>query len=266
MRIHLFEFEDQNWLPKAVRKGVTDYLRYVFKVLNFYSPAIPIIAEGLNKTNENCIIELCSGGGGPVETMQKKLFSLLNRKIKIILTDKYPNVSTYEYIKTKTNGDIDYISDSVDATKVHGEIKGFRTMFTAFHHFKPEEVIAILKNAVDQSAGIAIFDVGDKNFFTLFGNLILNPVTILLCTPFFRPFSFLRIFYTYLIPLIPFCAMWDGVVSMFRLYSVTDVIELTKQLNSENYTWKVGKVKSAMGLRMFYLVGYPEKQKKMTLL
>ena len=259
MRIHLFEFEDQSWLPKAVRKGVTDYLRYVFKVLNFYSPAIPIIAEGLSKTNEKCIIELCSGGGGPVEIMQKKLFTILNRKIKIILTDKYPNINTYEYIKAKTNGDIDYISDSVDATTVHNEIKGFRTMFTAVHHFRPEEVVAILKSAAEQSTGIAIFDVGDRNFFTVFGNLIINPVAILLCTLFFKPFSFSRIFYTYLVPLIPFCAMWDGVVSMFRLYNVEEVIELTKQLDTENYTWRVGKVKNEIGMRMFYLVGYPEK-------
>jgi hypothetical protein len=259
MRVHLFEFEDQNWLPKAVRKGVTDYLRYVFKVLNFYSPAIPFIAEGLSKTKEENIIELCSGGGGPVETMQKKLFTILNRKIKIILTDKYPNVSTYEYIKTKTKGDIDYLSESVDATRVNGEVKGFRTMFTAFHHFKPEEVMAILKNAVDQSAGIAIFDVGDRSFFTIFGNLIINPVAIIICTPFFMPFSFSRIFYTYLVPLIPFCAMWDGVVSMFRLYSVEEVVELTKQLDTEKYTWKVGKIRNEIGMRMFYLVGYPEK-------
>jgi hypothetical protein len=40
-RLHLFEWEDQPWLPSALRDFVTDHLRYTFG-----NPA----AEGLRRT------------------------------------------------------------------------------------------------------------------------------------------------------------------------------------------------------------------------
>ncbi len=43
--------------------------------------------------------------------------------------------------------------------KVPRELKGFRTMFTSFHHFPPEEARAILQNAVDAGEGIGIFEI-----------------------------------------------------------------------------------------------------------
>jgi hypothetical protein len=257
MRIHLFEFEDQNWLPNPIRKGITDYLRYVFKTLNFYSPAVPLIREAMNQTGDEEIIELCAGGGGPIESIQKQLSKLSQKNTKIILTDKYPNIHTFEYIKNNSQGNIDYLDYAVDAVNVPPDIKGFRTMFTAFHHFQPETAKSILSDAVKNNAGIGIFDIGDKNIVTFTGNLFINPLATFLFSPFFKPFSWSRIAFTYLIPLIPFCAMWDGVVSVLRLYSTKEALELTGEIKAPHYVWKVGKVRNHLGMRVSYLIGYP---------
>jgi hypothetical protein len=258
MRIHLFEFEDQKWFPDVIRKGMTDYLRYLLgNLLNFYKPIAPVIYEGLKHTGSHCIVDLASGGGGAIDQIRKEVSALAGASIPIIITDKYPNTQAYEYLKQRTGGEIDYISTSVDATNIPADLKGFRVMFSAFHHFKPEAAKAVLQNAVDHNAGIAIFDGGDKNMLTIIGITLFHPFAFLIHTPFFRPFTFSRIFFTYIIPLIPLCTIWDGAVSIMRLYTPKDLKRITAEINAPHYIWKTGRVKHRSGLHITYLMGYP---------
>jgi hypothetical protein len=77
-------------------------------------------------------------------------------------------------------------------------------------------------------------------------------------TPFFRPFRFSRLLFTYIIPVIPFCQIWDGIVSIIRLYKPEELLGIAKEVDSENYFWKAGKVKNKFGIRVTYLIGYPK--------
>lgn len=258
MRIHLFEFEDLRWFPDVIRKGMTDYLRYLIgNLLNFYKPIAPIIHEGMTQTKSRHIIDLASGGGGGVEQVRKEVSLLAGEEVPMILSDKYPNTASYQYLRTKSNNNINFISSSVDATNVHPDLKGFRVMFSAFHHFKPDAAKAVLQNAVDNNAGIAIFDGGDKNIFTIISIMLFHPFAFLIHTPFFRPFTFSRIFFTYIIPLIPLCTIWDGVVSIMRLYTPKDLRKLTAELGASHYVWRAGRVKHFSGMHITYLIGYP---------
>ncbi len=246
-----------SWFPNSIREGGTDYLRYFLNAVGFYKPIVPLINDALTKTKENKIIDLCSGGGGPIEQIYKSLNERSDHKISITLSDKFPNSNAYTYIKTKSGGQVDFKDFSVDATKVPDQIKGFRTMFSAVHHFEPETIKAILKNSVDHRAGIALFDGGDKNIFTILGIILFHPLAFLVCTPFFKPFKFSRIFFTYLVPLIPLTTVWDGCVSILRLYSPEELLSFAKEISNETYTWKSGKVKNKFGMHVTYLVGYP---------
>ena len=104
-------------------------------------------------------------------------------------------------------------------------------MFTAFHHFMPEEAKKILNDAAEKKVSIAIFDSG-KVLPTIFLLPLLEPITFFFLTPFFKPFRWSRLVFTYLIPLIPICTIWDGCISVLRLYSMKDM----KQLISEGST------------------------------
>jgi len=130
-------------------------------------------------------------------------------------------------------------------------------MFSAYHHFKPDAAKAILKNAVDNNAGIAIFDGGNKDLLMILGIIIIHPIAFFFLTPFFKPFRFSRLLFTYLIPLIPLCTVWDGIVSILRLYTPKDLYQLTRHLDAEHYTWRSGKVKNKLGMKIAYLIGYP---------
>ncbi len=260
MRLHLFEFEDLAWFPDVIRKGMLDYLRYLFDTLNLYKPIGPILKEGLDVTSSEQIIDLGAGGGGNIQKVQTNLRKLTGSDVKIILTDKFPNKQAFRYLKQRTKGAIDYAEDSVDATNVPTNLKGFRVMFSAYHHFKPDAAKAILKNAVDNNAGIAIFDGGNKDLLVILGIIIIHPIVFFFLTPFFRPFRFSRLLFTYLIPLIPLCTVWDGIVSILRLYTPKDLYQFTQHLDAEHYTWRSGKVKNKLGMKIAYLIGYPTAQ------
>jgi len=258
IRDYIFEFEDLSWFPSVIRESMTDYLRYLITAIDFYKPVTPLIIEGLSLTNASRIIDLCSGGGGAIEQIHKNLAAQSDKEIRIILTDKYPNTGAYEFISAKTNGNISFSESSVDAARVPENLDGFRTIFSGFHHFGNDYARSILRDAVSAKAGIGIFDGGDKHIFSVLAILIMHPIVFFLFTPFFKPFRFSRLFFTYILPVIPFCTVWDGIASIIRLYKPKELLKIAMEAEELNYVWKTGRLKSRFGLHVTYLTGYPK--------
>lgn len=260
MRVHLFEFEDLSWFPDVIRTGGTDFLRYFLIASELYKPTIPLINQTLKEIDENKIIDLCSGGGGYIEQVYNELNKISEHRISITLTDKFPNVKTYDLLKEKTKHGINYSSVSIDAANVPKDLEGFRTMFSAVHHFQPEQVKEFLKNAVENRVAIGFFDGGEKSIFAILGLMIIHPISFFIFTPFFKPFKFSRLFFTYIIPLIPIYTVWDGVISILRMYKPEELRQIAESLSAENYNWTSGKTKNRFGIRATYLIGYPKSK------
>jgi len=234
-RVHLFEFEDQTWFPGVFREGITDYLQYASNRVNLYKPLLPVIEKGLKFSRSNKIIDICSGGGGGILKIYEQL-KLDYYNSKVILTDKYPNLDAFRKTSEASKGKIGYVESSIDAVDVPKDLKGFRTQFVSFHHFKPEQARTILKNAA--AAGMPI------------------GIIVMLAVPFIKPFKWSRIFFTYIIPAIPFFTMWDGLVSVLRTYSVDEMKEMTESIDVKGYKWEIGKIKNERGPSLLYLLGY----------
>ena len=259
-RLHLFEFEDQSWFPEIIRSGGTDYLRFLFTKTKMYEPTIPIIKEALLQSGENRMNDLCSGGGGYMVEVAKALHASDKYKYTILLTDKFPNIAAFEHIKNTNEAPIDYSATPVDVLQVPEDLIGLRVLFSAIHHFKPPQVKQILELAVKAKAPIAIFDGGEKNLAIMLGILILHPLGMLLVTPFLKPFKVSRLFFTYLLPLIPLYTIWDGLVSILRLYSPAALNQIANSIPNNNYDWKYGKLKNSLEIRVSYLIGVPKKE------
>lgn len=256
MRLHLFEFEDQPWFPEVIRSGGTDYLRYFLNYTELYRPCIPLIADTLKTIHEDRILDLCSGGGGYIESLSEGL----DPNISILLSDKFPNLAAFELLKEKSSGRIDYTSQAVDATDVSESMHGFRTLFSAIHHFKPQQVKAIIQNATNHRVAIGIFDGGEKSLWAILGLIIIHPIVFFLFSPFFKPFKFSRLFFTYLFPLIPLYTIWDGCVSILRMYTPDQLVEIAHSIDPVGYEWKHGKTMNRFGIKATFLIGYPKKE------
>jgi uncharacterized protein (TIGR02284 family) len=254
----LFEFEDLSWFPNSIRESMMDCLCFIIKILNIYQPTIPLIMEGLQKTDSKQIVDLCSGGGGAMEQILENINRQSDDKIKIVLTDKFPNVNAFQLLATKSKSDISFLETSIDAANVPSSLIGFRTIFSAFHHFSKPFAKSVIQNAVDAKSGIGIFDGGDKNVFIIIGLILIHPFIFFFCTPFFRPFRFSRLFFTYLVPIIPICQIWDGIVSIIRLYKPDELLKIAAEVDTETYSWRAGKIKNKFGMHVNYLIGYPK--------
>lgn len=256
-RIHLFEIEDQSWFPSFLRNYMTDFLQFLSNKAKIYKPIVPLLTKKLKASNQNTIVDLASGGGGGLlwlnEAIKKEL-----PELKITLTDYYPNISAFKHTQKSANN-FQFVTESIDARNVPKHLTGFRTQFLSFHHFKPTNAKQILQNAIDEQSPIAIFEAQDRSVYSIIG-MLLSPLTLLFVTPFIKPFKIGRIIFTYFIPIIPICVLWDGLVSCLRTYSVQEMNSMVKSLqNFKGFNWEIGK-KTEKNAKVLYLIGLPKNK------
>jgi len=252
-RWHLFELEDQPWFPAVVRDLATDYLHFIEARIRFHRPIVPLLADVLRRSKSDAIVDLCSGGSGPIPEVVQGLAGA-GLTVRATLTDRYPNIAAFSRTAAG-NPAIGFVDTPIDARNVPRSLAGVRTLFNAFHHFRPADAAAILRDAVESGAPIGIFEVSDRTPRTIL-SILLTPLVVMLVTPFITPFRWRRLFWTYLVPLVPLTCVWDGVVSQFRAYTVAELHEMSARLPA--FDWEAGQIPvEATPVRLTYLVGRP---------
>ncbi|MEO8900970.1 MAG: class I SAM-dependent methyltransferase, partial [Polyangiaceae bacterium] len=67
-----------------------------------------------------------------------------------------------------------------------------------------------------------------------------------------------RLLLTYVVPVVPLCTWWDGVVSCLRAYSPEELQRLVASLPENNYVWDIGRLPvPGAPTSLIYLIGYP---------
>jgi hypothetical protein len=256
-RIHAFEFEDLTWFPENLRNYETDFLQFGANVFDMYKAVMPIILKGVESSGNHTMLDIASGGGGGLVKIARNLKNSIP-DVKIILSDYYPNMGAFKRTKTKQPDVFEYIEYPVNATDVPPQLKDFRTQFLSFHHFRPKDAKAIFQNAVDNKQAIGIFEAQQRNPKNVIQRFF-SPIAVLLMTPFIKPLKFDRILFTYLIPIIPLFVLWDGIVSVLRTYTVTELKQMILEVsNHALFDWEVGIAKGSP-TDVLYLLGIPRK-------
>jgi hypothetical protein len=259
-RLHLFKFTDQTWYPAAFRRIQTDYLQFVVTRGAGHQNLVPLIEKALQHSGLMEIVDLCSGGSGPWVRLQGQL-KQAGLPVKVTLTDKYPDPAAIQKWSETSQEGIEYLPEPVDAMCVPSFLKGMRTMFEGFHHFKPEQARLILQDAVEKRVAIGIFEASLKPpqgpiIFVL--SPLMTLLGYLFVTPLIQPRTWSRFLWTYLLPVVPLATCWDGLVSFLRVYSQKDLKELIKAFPDKDYIWEMGQASTGTPLFVFtYLLGYP---------
>jgi len=239
-RLHAFEFEDFAWFPSLLRDAGTAYMRFAVERIWLPGAMVEVVGRVLDETGETEIVDLCSGDGGPAVAVGRVLREQ-GRDVRVTLTDLYPNSAARDRFAVAGSA-ITYESEPVDATALPAGRPGLRTMFNAFHHFRPREATRVLARAVAADRPILIASLAQRRLPSLLGMLIA-PLGVLLSVPFFRPFRPSWLLFTYVLPLIPLYLWWDGVVSMLRLYSAPELLGVARAADPEGrFAWSVEEV------------------------
>lgn len=256
-RVHLFEIHEQAWLPDSLRDAVTDILQWILNLTKTYAAVEPRLRAALRHSRASQVVDLCSGAGGPWLWMQERL-AAQKMPVDVWLTDKYPNEASFQAVQRRTSHDLRYYLLPVEATRIPNDLQGFRTLFTAFHHFPPQQARALVQDAVEHREGIAIFEVPRRSIIAAVG-CFLFLFGAFVAVPLIRPFRWSRLFWTYLIPLAPLILCFDGLISCLRAHSLIELSEIARIHAAQGYRWQFGEEqRGKFSIKVTYLVGFPE--------
>src|SRR5262245_45294454 len=262
-RHHLFEWEDQPWLPRVFRDFITDHLLFT-QSEPMRRPINRAIAERLknllNRVNTVKVIDLCSGAAGPWGEISRILATELSMPVEVLLTDLYPHIEGFKRIEAASEGKIRGRYESTSALDVPKELVGVRTLFTAFHHFPPELARQVLRDAVRKRAAIAVFEPLERTVRLAVLVGLMSMLRGFTHTPRVGTLTVSRLVLTYLVPLAPAMFAWDGMVSALRTYTPGELLELANSVEAQDYTWESGRfeVSGPFGpMPTIFLVGCP---------
>jgi hypothetical protein len=231
----------------------TDYLLAVEETFHPFSPRLGILLRAMDAVATDQVVDLCSGTGGPWPHLAMEVAALRGEPISLYLTDKYPDRRAEQRLAAIPGAT--YLQEAVDARHVPTWLKGLRTLFNGFHHFRPDEARQILLDAVRCGQPVAVFEMLQRSW-GYFVYLLLTPLLVWLVTPKIRPVRLSRLLWTYLIPVLPICLLWDSVVSVLRCYTPRELSAMTEGLHGRPYHWEVGAYWRG-AVPVTYLVGYP---------
>jgi len=257
-RAQLFEFEDLPWFPQVVRECMTDFLSFLGqRGRSVYGGFSQRLAQAVQATGDDTLLDLCSGGGGPALTIAGLLRDQYATPLRVMLTDLYPNLPRLERARAEGRGNVEFCEQPVDATAVPESLPGFRLICNAFHHLPPSAARKCLADAVSHRRGIALVELVDRSAAGLF-SVTLGTSTMLAVTPFIRPVRVSRLLLTYLLPVVPLCTWWDGMVSCLRAYTPAELTSLVADLPENDYSWDIGKLSVPYSpTSLVYLIGRP---------
>lgn len=229
-RVHAPELEDESWFPAPARDGLTSVLRESATLLGIFDAAAPLLAATIAETKADTVVDLCSGGGGPLLSLLAALERGHGQTPSAVLTDLYPNESAFQACEA-ANPRIRGLRTPVDATAVPDDLRGVRTLFNALHHLRPEQARALLIDAARKGQPLCSFEVVSRSPTTIIA-LCALPFVTLAITPFAKSPPLSRLALTYLLPVVPFAVWYDGMASCLRSYGDEDLAALLGDVES----------------------------------
>lgn len=247
-----FEIHDQAWFPAFLRDRVTESLEAVWNQNRTYRPIAGRLRAAVQRSGAGQIVDLCSGGGGPWLGLYPDVVD--GAAIPVCLTDFYPNTLV---LNREAEAHLTVWREPVDARHVPAELRGFRTIFSSFHHFDPDAARAMLADAFERREGIAVFEGARCEPWTLIA-VTAMPFLGFRAALRARPVRWDRILWNCVIPVVPALLWVDGMLSCLRSYSLDDLRELTAGLQAPDYEWQIGDERGGP-VPIRYLIGVPSR-------
>lgn len=254
-RMHLFEFEDQPWLPGWVRDALTEHLSQLFRS-SVVAPLHVVLADRLGAVLERAgtthLVDLCSGAGGPLPAVLPLLDARLGRAVTATLTDRYPHHGLAK-ADAEDPGRLKVAPGPVDARSVPPEMDGVRTVFNAIHHFRPPAVAQVLRSATAGGRSLAIFEPFERRprlaARLAFGGLRDGWRRARQCQGPRQRTAALHL-------LLPVVLAWDGAVSVLRGYEANELLAIANDA-APAVAWRAERVALPWG-GMTVLIGEPD--------
>jgi hypothetical protein len=241
-RLQLFEFGDQPWMRGWLREAYLDALNFALRVGRQYRGMCNVFSQWTARAGSSCVLDLGSGGAGPIETLVREGRRGHVAMPEIVLSDLYPSLDRYARLAETYDGEISYITGPVSADHVDNQDIRLRSLCSTFHHFPPETARRIIEDAARNSDGVFIMEpfMRDWRHFLL---VLLTGPFIYMVAPFFSGrFEFRKVLACTVLPVVPAMLIFDGCVSVMRVYAPQEIESMLPEDVRGKFTLQSGHV------------------------
>jgi hypothetical protein len=229
-RFQLFEFNDAPWAPKVLRDTVVGALSRSLRWGRMLDGLVAPFEAFLTACGTREVLDLCAGAGGPAAVLLEAM-GRRGRAGHFLLTDLFPQVTQWEALRREFNGQLDFVPQPVDATRIPPTLGPgrARAIINALHHFPPDLARAVLRGACENAPGLFVAE-----------GLVRNPLRFAAMAPFGIPALLAapvladdqRLARAVLAwsPLALAVSVWDGTVSALRIYQPEELQEMVADL------------------------------------
>lgn len=170
-----------------------------------------------------------------------------SQPVHFVLTDLHPHIPNWS-LAAAASPQIHYAPRSIDASASPPDLlstvepplpsfssssssssppKTFRTFNLAFHHLPTPLATSVLADTLSTSSGFAIFELQDRHLRSFLAVCLLG-LGVLVFAPYFawRWRSPGTLFWSWVIPVLPFVLVWDGWMSSVRTRTVEEITEM----------------------------------------
>ena len=242
----LKELEDYNWFPPLFRRFQAEYIGSIVKWFHIYLPLVPVLRDLLINSKSSRVQDLCSGSGLPSVCLHHDI----QPGFPWILSDKFPPPNYY------FKEDLFYLSGSSDILQLEPVKDTCYTLFNAFHHFTNHEQQHIIHRFISAGSPFLIAEILEPGILNLLKIFFTTTVLQLLLAPFVQPFSLLRLFFTWLVPLNLFTVCYDGLVSVIKSKKLHQYRSLLEGYSNPAYRISINRISNWKG-GLIYLKGHP---------
>jgi ubiquinone/menaquinone biosynthesis C-methylase UbiE len=198
------ELEDLPWFPSVLRNDQTAFIGYVVNRFRLYRPFLRHLRS--LSIPATLMVDLCSGSGAPAV----RIFRESHRFTRLTLTDRFP--APWQSRDER----VDYDQRRVDAREMPFTPGCCYTMFNALHHFSDAEKLQIVQRIKASGSHGLFVEILEPGPATMLKVLLTTTLGTLLFTPFIRPLSLRRLFFTYILPVNLITITYDGIVSVLK--------------------------------------------------
>ncbi len=198
------ELEDYENFPAFLRNYQTEYIGFAVSQLRIYDVFIDLVrTQGLSAES---MTDLCSGSGEPALSVYQNCRCFE----RLVLSDKHPeSILSNERL-------LNYAVRQYDVLKMDFRSDTCYTMFNSFHHFSDSDKVKIMRNISESGSKGFIVEILEPTLINLFKVILATTFGVLLLSPFVRPYSLGRIFFTYVLPINVLTITIDGVLSVLK--------------------------------------------------
>ena len=259
MRVQAFEFMDLPQTPRYLRDSIVESLGNSLRWSGVYKNAVAEFSEFCASLQSNTLLDLGSGSGEPVAILLDTLNNQGEKLPYFLLSDLFPVIHKMERVIEKFPNNVKAIKIPLDASSVPDGIPhSARVVISTFHHFAPDLAKGILQDSAEKGKPIFILEAMTRSLNSVFKLGIFFLLSIMINPFWSKQDRLLKAIFTYPIPLIPLMGIWDGVVSVRRMYTEKELMALTSTIDA-NFQWKFHKIPVPWGGTISVFVGKPHE-------